>query len=1126
MSIGHTVINGDVMRKVMLLGMLLLIFSNMTRASESFINFDFIDGEIENGFDDWVYTDRSESHCGVYNGTQQSTLCRADGVNMYAYYNNYNNNHMGWLRYGFIDSSSDVSVSGSSLKVQTMGGAYGDEYGGVSYVGYPIKSKSMYAGEIADPSVDTLPGDLSLYFKTANSTQPFADITQSNRISVWVKMPDSYQGMETNTKFNFGAPRYSFSLYPFIDTSKGGHYYHGVSNVAMGGWTKLQFDAHPTHHNAGSNGINTSLPEGGYAYPGDGKAYFANMTTFALRESVSQNGPVNTAYYVDEMRLAYVPYENEETISNVGVGYDPHSQVFDIAFSDKYRCGDCSANYAVRYAFSPITNATFDSAFIPQETINFNRSQSNAGGQILKPNNGYNQIWAALVLQDVHKKQIKEDATIYFAIKDLSERLFQQDPIDFEQVNVPGLGLIEKQRLIKTIDYQIVSVDNPIVMSSSALPIAEKGVYYDGSVDFTGGTAPFDIVMSGDVPDGLVIGDDKRIRGVPRIAAQYTFDVIITDALGQQVSTPYNLDVQNEINYDEQYCGVLVDFKDSKSSSLIEDPRFHTVFTDAYTGFTELGSTIVAGNNGDYDYQGISGDSYTLYAGDQVRLSWVNTSNATITFAPRLSFSIAGRYSDADINDWLILEAQSVKAGAISVFTYTLTETMSSTSLNVNVNHAQRGKLVLDKIESIEAMRDADEWCREAKSGAPVARVLVDFNQSDEESSLDVAGLQTIIRDVYTRFVETDGVSAFIRNASGYNYQGVKGSGFALQRGDEIHVTLRNTANEEYNFIPKVSFTDPDRMGSGIEGEWLSMSPVSLGSLATRKAIYVVTDMDAAVVKVINISQDHRDAYQVVVDKIELLTQSDVLGIATQELTPAIRGQDYTASLDYAGTRRSVHFSTSSTLPSGISLDANGVFSGEPNEIGQFPLLISLYSEDGSYTEKTIVLTVESADSLNALNCQRIVDFSPQQSMQASSVSQIIKDSYTGLHNTGMTTVLGSNEDYNYQGVRGSFDNVDGGKVRAVWFNSSSESVTFTPRISFLSDVRYTGRAPEGTWSDMDQITVLPGARGVSQIDIEKPSLSVINVNSNARGNRIMLLERIQHVNAMYGDGSICEMNP
>jgi hypothetical protein len=1123
----RTVINGDVMKNMMLLlGMLLLIVSNVTRSSESFMSFDFTNGEVENGFEDWVYTDRSENYCGVYNGDQQSTLCRADGVNMYAYYNGYNSNHMGWLRYGFIDASSDVSVSGSSLKVQIVGGAYGNAYGGVSYVGYPVKSKSMYAGEIVDPSVNTLPGDLSLYFKTSNSTQTFTDMAHSNRLSVWVKMPDSYQGMETNTKFNLGAPRDSFSLYPFIDTSKGGHYYHGISNVAMGGWTKLQFDAHPTHHNAGSNGVNTSLPEGGYAYPGDGEAYFANMTTFALRESVSKNGPVNNAYYIDEMRLAYVPYENEETISNVGVGYDPHSQVFDIAFSDKYRCGDCSANYAVRYAFSPITNATFNSAFIPQETINFNRSQSNAEGSVLKPNNGYNQIWAALVLQDIHNRQIKEGVTIYFAIKDLSERQVQQDPVDFEKVNVPGLGLVEKQRLVKTIDYQIVSVNNPMVVSNSSLPIAAKDMYYEGSVDFTGGTAPFDMIMTGDTPSGLVIGDDKRIRGVPVTAGLYAFDVIITDALGQQVSTPYNLDVKSKISDDEQHCGVLVDFIDSESGSLIADPRFQTVFTDAYTGFNELGTTIVAGSNKDYDYQGIDGAGFTLYQGDQIRLSWVNTSDAAITFAPRLSFLISGRYNSVDSNAWLTLDAQTVEAGEVGLFTFILTETVSSTSLNINVNYAQRGKLVLDKIESVEAQRSSDEWCRENQGDATVAHVLVDFDQNDAQSLLGVSGLQTLIRDAYTVYVESDGVSASIKNASQYNYQGVMGRGFALQPGDEIHVTLRNTASEAYNFVPKLSFTDPDRMGSGIEAEWLSMSPVSLASLATKKAIYVVTDMDAAVVEVINISQDHSDAYQVVVDKIELLTPSNVLGIETWELPPAMQGQAYAASLDYAGSQRPVYFLTQSVLPSGIDLSVYGLFTGEPNESGQFPLLVSLYSDGGGYAEKTIMLNVESSDTLDASNCQRIVDFSSQHSMQDISVSQIIKDPYTGLYQTGMTTVLGSNENYNYQGVRGSFDNSGGGGIRAVWFNASDAAVTFTPRISIVSDVRYNSNAPAGTWVDMDQITVLPGARGVSKTDMAEPSFSVINVNSNARGNRVMLLERIEHVNAMYGGGSICELLP
>ena len=50
----------------------------------------------------------------------------------------------------------------------------------------------------------------------------------------------------------------------------------------MGGWTKIQFDAHPQHHNSGSRNPYSAFSVGGYEYPGDGIAYFNNTTAISF----------------------------------------------------------------------------------------------------------------------------------------------------------------------------------------------------------------------------------------------------------------------------------------------------------------------------------------------------------------------------------------------------------------------------------------------------------------------------------------------------------------------------------------------------------------------------------------------------------------------------------------------------------------------------------------------------------------------------------------------------------------------------------------------------------------------------------------------------------------------------
>ncbi|MDU0356360.1 hypothetical protein RS130_22905 [Paraglaciecola aquimarina] len=112
-----------------------------------FMDFNFIDDKIENGFGDWYYADKGKNPCGVYNGHKTSKLCSADNLKLYLYYNYYNNDHMGWTRYGYIDSDNSFAISGSSLKVTLTGGAYPNQDGELSHLGKPIFSKSDYSDE-------------------------------------------------------------------------------------------------------------------------------------------------------------------------------------------------------------------------------------------------------------------------------------------------------------------------------------------------------------------------------------------------------------------------------------------------------------------------------------------------------------------------------------------------------------------------------------------------------------------------------------------------------------------------------------------------------------------------------------------------------------------------------------------------------------------------------------------------------------------------------------------------------------------------------------------------------------------------------------------------------------------
>ncbi|MDC2890023.1 hypothetical protein [Psychrosphaera algicola] len=250
-------------------------------------------------------------------------------------------------------------------------------------------------------------------------------------------MPPNYLNFDDYAKSNLSRPDLTVSFYPFIDTSVGGHYYHRAANIPMGGWTKVLVDAHPTHHNGGAHNPYSSFSEGGDHYPGDGQKYFDSMATISLGVATPGTKSSPIAFYVDELAAYSMPYENEETISNLAVGFSPQTKRFDVSFSDKYRCIECNAEYEVRYSFFPIDNGNYEQAYLPDYVVNFDREDNNEQGKIIKPSPGYNQIWAAFDIQAEHKTMLTEGQTIFIAIKDKSERSeIEQQPADFEIVSV------------------------------------------------------------------------------------------------------------------------------------------------------------------------------------------------------------------------------------------------------------------------------------------------------------------------------------------------------------------------------------------------------------------------------------------------------------------------------------------------------------------------------------------------------------------------------------------------------------------------------------------------------------------------------------------------------------------
>lgn len=1078
---------------------------------EVFMSFDFENGEIEQGFDDWYYSDKGEDPCDVYNGESQSKLCGPNGQKLYPYYSTYNTDHMGWGRYGFVDSSTQFSVRNSSLKVQTSGGPLKGDDGSVIYSGHPARSKSdidwhsILNEKTEEESSTSFPGEIPLYFKTRTNNTRFEQLQGKNRFNVWVLMPRNTLDITQYRKSKKQRPDQRISWYPFINTSTSSHYYHHSSNIPMGGWTKVQFDAHPTHNNSGSRNRYSAFSTGGYQYPGDDISYFNNMTTFAIRLKAMANLPMFSEYYIDEITTEYKPFENEETINNIGVGYNPETHQFDISFEDKYRCtSGCGSEYEVRYSFEPIDNANYESATLPKFVMNFERSKSNHEGKIYKPNSGYNLLWAAVELQDEDLTKLLPHTKIFFAVKDKSNRSITQQEIDFEKINVPNVGWVNKTDLVKTIDYEIIPVNYPLESETAFIEELIVGHFVEQKLEAFGGEKPYQFKAI-NLPRGLTLSNDGYLRGTPTIKQITSLSFSITDAKGTSVTEQFEVEVFQEQDFDVAKCGLIVDLKKSVSDSEILDSRFNSIKTDKYTGFTDSGTTIVIGSNKQYDFTTVMGDYFELAKGDRVRTIWRNQTENTLNIQPNISLTQSGRiiYSDQDF--WFSSSKIELKPGEAGVSEWVVPETTSGTLINVNSNFSSNKGLVLDKIELVEERRPESDVCsREFYTPENKTTLLVDFGSSLATTMTPHLGLNRIIHDTYTGFHE-NGMGTVVGDNPEYNFQGITGDGYPLGPEDIIKITWKNLTSTSHTFYPNISFNDSDRIYSGSDGDWAQMEQVTINPNENSISSFLVGERESGIVSVININNNIRLNRGVVIDKIEVVSPNDKFGFSAQPQYSALYGESIDYALPINHPFEISNISIEGNLPSSIHITNDGTVKGEASTPGTYVSTITATSFMGNTARATLSLNIADPAEPNVQNCTIVSNFND---IQHESVNGTFYDRYTDYYEKGMTNVIGSNKMYNYQGITiNPYKLNHFTQIRTIWYNSSDTTITFSPRISTIKEGRYESNDDDGTWYYMSVVTIPPSSYGISSIlteDLPEDNIDLININSNYTNHKTL----------------------
>lgn len=747
---------------------------------------------------DWQYSangDNSKCNFSVTGGK----LCSNKNV-MFLYFNGANNDHIGWMRYGYMQPDAVHGFSGSGLSLRFTGGAKSDGNGGVLTQGAPIYDIDDY--ELAmntDPSgvfaTDLMPESPTLYYKAIDTNASTLGIFPlANRFvmqTLYDREPSPYKRYSRALDRNVSAPEKTLAWYPFIDSGKGAHYYHHATNRRYGGWMTSQFDAHPTHKNTGSVPLNGGFKEGGESAPLDGVDYFRRIATFAVRYHGLANSASPSSVVTDEWRSDYVQYENEETIANLSIAYDPDRGNFNVSFEDKYRCLTCNATYEVRYSFSPINYGNWAQATPLEKVENFFIEDDKADKLIRKPNPGYNQLWAYLVMPYADAMRFREGEAIYFAVKDVSNRQFSYDSADDLLMDTPW-GQVKKRDLPKTI-----KVDSAYHLQSGSLekdtpaPLTNRGI-------------------------GITI--DQEMSGTVQFGGIFTLmhETAFADGFFEMFPQVPPAGIP-------PYCGVDI--------SCTSHPLLNADGEAELNGFGAISHEIASrpweNVNGlplsapkTYDVLRFKGNGRSIKATDTLAITLKNPLNTGLNnITPRATAFIEGRPSLNPDHLRYYLRTKHLMAGQSIQWLVPLRELAGEQLNDIAIHLQQRSDR--PEIASVALLS------QDAISGFSDGESLVNFFADGEQHSFSQVDWQSLNYDGGTGKVN-NGIGAVNARLGDYQYISLTGSTPLVPTYSTLRLQWQNNTNKVLTIAPKYSFDDTDAPNSGITGTWSVSDPMQL----------------------------------------------------------------------------------------------------------------------------------------------------------------------------------------------------------------------------------------------------------------------------------------------------------
>lgn len=448
---------------------------------QTFISFDDIPAtayteNLPESSTDWKYY-TGEKDCGWKNSRGYSNNPEIVDL-FYKYSPPYNTPNLGYENFGFLDIDDKVKIKGHSLRYIVTGGVNPI----TQQTGVPNGDPNVYCKQRFLQSSNPVDGGINvgapyIYFTNTSRRDnpvPFESSKNKNRLSFYLRLPKSANNGNGGNR----PPEQTFVMGPFSHIKRSEVYPNGDPNAEVtghwyqrgynqgGNWIHVLMDEHPQHSNTMSSATK-------YPYPSKSmrnmKSYLDLMYRFYLvcHPYTGVDEPVYSIW-VDEMEFQNdTEPQNEETINVPAIGYNAETKTFDVSFNDKYVASDARATYEIRYSFSQITNANWNSAkpVHIQEDARF-KTEASTAGILPKYKAGYYAVWGQFKLAtQSDQNRLTPGRRVFFAIKDVSQIGGNSpNPIGPKSGrNYAALGHIfdyeaDKKvlNLIKRIDYLIV----------------------------------------------------------------------------------------------------------------------------------------------------------------------------------------------------------------------------------------------------------------------------------------------------------------------------------------------------------------------------------------------------------------------------------------------------------------------------------------------------------------------------------------------------------------------------------------------------------------------------------------------------------------------------------------------